>query len=418
MRSLAAVSGGSYAAAVSVLDQPEETVPPEAGFARSVQRWAVGYARRMRGDLPEAAACFEEVLRIGYELDNLWTIVTASVDLGAVLRQRGELARAESVYRAGLARATQSAGGPGFTGRLEAFLANLLLERDQLDEAGELIERAIEHNRRWVNPNHCAYAWMVRARLDLLRRQPERAAAALAEVDACAAGGPLVPPLAAAIDAARLRLWLERGELAQANAWLERQRFADPPEQARMSELEIVQRLNAARARLAAGDQAGARELLAPLESAARRGGQIAPLVEARVLQALAAADVSTAVEPLREALTLGLPHGLRQAFLEDGARLIEPLERCQDLPGVSELLARLREQSAASVQPAGSGPLTAREVEILRWVASGLSNPEIGARLYISAGTVKAHTAAIYRKLDVANRAEAIAKAKDLGLL
>ena len=56
--------------------------------------------------------------------------------------------------------------------------------------------------------------------------------------------------------------------------------------------------------------------------------------------------------------------------------------------------------------------------LEILQGMAEGLSNKEIGQRLYISAGTVKAHSAAIYRKLDVANRTEAIARAKDLNLL
>jgi ATP/maltotriose-dependent transcriptional regulator MalT len=50
--------------------------------------------------------------------------------------------------------------------------------------------------------------------------------------------------------------------------------------------------------------------------------------------------------------------------------------------------------------------------------MAEGLSNKQIGQRLFISAGTVKAHSAAIYRKLDVANRTEAIARAKDTGLL
>jgi LuxR family maltose regulon positive regulatory protein len=61
---------------------------------------------------------------------------------------------------------------------------------------------------------------------------------------------------------------------------------------------------------------------------------------------------------------------------------------------------------------------LTAREMDILRGMAEGLSNKEIGVRLYISAGTVKAHSASIYRKLETANRTESIAKAKDLGLL
>jgi LuxR family maltose regulon positive regulatory protein len=61
---------------------------------------------------------------------------------------------------------------------------------------------------------------------------------------------------------------------------------------------------------------------------------------------------------------------------------------------------------------------LTARELDILRGMADGLSNKEIGQKLFISVGTVKAHSAAIYRKLDVANRTEAIARAKDLSLI
>ena len=65
-----------------------------------------------------------------------------------------------------------------------------------------------------------------------------------------------------------------------------------------------------------------------------------------------------------------------------------------------------------------GESPLTARELDILRAMADGLSNKQIGQKLFISAGTVKAHSASIYRKLDVANRTEAIARAKDLGLV
>ena len=62
--------------------------------------------------------------------------------------------------------------------------------------------------------------------------------------------------------------------------------------------------------------------------------------------------------------------------------------------------------------------PLTERELAVLGGLVEGLSNPQIGQRLYISVGTVKAHTAAIFRKLDVANRTEAVARAKDLKLL
>ena len=62
--------------------------------------------------------------------------------------------------------------------------------------------------------------------------------------------------------------------------------------------------------------------------------------------------------------------------------------------------------------------PLSSREREVVRLLAAGASNREIGERLVISAGTVKAHLHRIYGKLDVHNRTEAAAWARALGLL
>jgi len=61
---------------------------------------------------------------------------------------------------------------------------------------------------------------------------------------------------------------------------------------------------------------------------------------------------------------------------------------------------------------------LTAREGEILGLMAAGMTNPQIAAQLVIGAGTVKTHTLTIYRKLEVANRTQAIVRAQKLGLL
>ena len=67
--------------------------------------------------------------------------------------------------------------------------------------------------------------------------------------------------------------------------------------------------------------------------------------------------------------------------------------------------------------EPAAT-PLSEREREVLGLIASGATNREIGARLYLSPHTVKEHTSAVYRKLDVRNRAEAVQRAQRLGLL
>jgi two-component system response regulator DesR len=61
---------------------------------------------------------------------------------------------------------------------------------------------------------------------------------------------------------------------------------------------------------------------------------------------------------------------------------------------------------------------LSEREREVLELVATGATNPEIGRRLYLSPHTVKEHTSALYRKLEVRNRAEAVQRAQRLGLI
>ena len=62
--------------------------------------------------------------------------------------------------------------------------------------------------------------------------------------------------------------------------------------------------------------------------------------------------------------------------------------------------------------------PLSERELEILKLIAQGLSNREISERLFLALDTVKGHNRRIFDKLQVQRRTEAIARARELGLL
>ncbi len=68
--------------------------------------------------------------------------------------------------------------------------------------------------------------------------------------------------------------------------------------------------------------------------------------------------------------------------------------------------------------ETAAAGLLSEREREVLDLVATGATNREIAERLFLSTHTVKEHTSALYRKLKVRNRAEAVQRAQRLGLL
>jgi ATP/maltotriose-dependent transcriptional regulator MalT len=62
--------------------------------------------------------------------------------------------------------------------------------------------------------------------------------------------------------------------------------------------------------------------------------------------------------------------------------------------------------------------PLSEREIEVLILLASGRTNSEVARDLFVSVGTVKSHTGNIYRKLEARNRAEALARARELKVL
>jgi len=67
---------------------------------------------------------------------------------------------------------------------------------------------------------------------------------------------------------------------------------------------------------------------------------------------------------------------------------------------------------------PALIEPLSEREIEVLQLIAEGLTNQEIADRLFLSLNTVKVHSRNIYSKLDVHNRAQAVIRARTLGIL
>jgi LuxR family maltose regulon positive regulatory protein len=81
-------------------------------------------------------------------------------------------------------------------------------------------------------------------------------------------------------------------------------------------------------------------------------------------------------------------------------------------------VLARARQAIAPAPGGGLPDPLTDRELEILSYLPSRMTNTELARQCYVSVNTIKTHMGHIYRKLDAANRNEAISRARTLGLL
>ena len=188
-----------------------------------------------------------------------------------------------------------------------------------------------------------------------------------------------------------------------------------------------------ARVYLAQGDPATALAVLEPVHrQAAARGWQDEQL-KVVALQAAAHQEQGTreqAGQKLNAALALAEPGGFIRLFVDEGRPLLQLLSdaavqgRMPDY--TNKLMAAFKAEAQKSKEhlpiiPSAMPlvePLSQRELEVLQLVAQGLSNREIGERLFLALNTIKGHNRRIFAKLQVQRRTEAVARARELGLL
>jgi LuxR family maltose regulon positive regulatory protein len=126
--------------------------------------------------------------------------------------------------------------------------------------------------------------------------------------------------------------------------------------------------------------------------------------------------DVELRILTARTAARLSDAHTARAALAE-ATRLIR---RVPDAEGLKSALAEAwaRHDALAGSISGAASVLTPAELRVLHFLPTHLSFREIGDRTYVSANTVKTQANAVYRKLDVSGRSEAVARARALGLL
>ena len=190
--------------------------------------------------------------------------------------------------------------------------------------------------------------------------------------------------------------------------------------------------LSQARILMAQGDTAAALALLASLRQQMEAKSWQDERLKVMVLQAVALQahdEQAQALQVLEEALALAEPSGIIRLFVDEGppmARLLsEAVTRGIAPEYVTKLLAAFPDivtsPPQSKIQNRKSKiiePLSEREIEVLRLIAEGLTNQEIAGQLYLSLNTVKVHTRNIYSKLDAHHRADAVARARTLGVL
>ncbi|HEY8523823.1 MAG TPA: LuxR C-terminal-related transcriptional regulator [Acidimicrobiales bacterium] len=163
---------------------------------------------------------------------------------------------------------------------------------------------------------------------------------------------------------------------------------------------------------------------LAPVELRLDRSAPRHPrtAVEMTALAALAAdrrGDERRADRLLGEALDMAAATSIRAPLLELGPHLVEVLERISARLGsrgttALDLLDRIQHAGGEALVE----PLTDREIEVLQHLPTLMSNTEIARGLHLSVNTVKTHLKAVYRKLGVDGRREAVLRGRELELI
>lgn len=314
-------------------------------------------------------------------------------------------------------------------------LAGLYTEWNDLQAAADLLQRALDLCRRVGVTQTLCEVHVARSRLRQAQGDVDGAWEALREAERVnrLESAQSLGSFRLATQQARLNLLV--GKPGEVVLWVRQleQAFApgrtEIPLPAAMG--ETIQ-ATLARAYLARGQAEAALAALEPLLPPAEAAGACLRVAEICALKALAwqaLGDEPAALSSLARALHLAEPEGRIRLFLDEGppmARLLYQAAEAGILPAYAgKLLAMFAGEGATPAphrdspsQPAMVEPLTAREREVLQLISQGLSNKEIARLLVVSVGTVKSHAHNVYGKLGVSGRTQALARARELGLL
>lgn len=384
---------------------------------RSRAIWTLGFAHELQGDRAAARQLYTEAIAISQSSGNRYYTILSTASLGRIQESETQLHQAAETYR----RSLQLASDPGPPNASEEFigLARIFYEWNELDAAEQYGQQSLQLARQYDRTiDRFVSSEVLLARLKLARGDVAGAAAMLAETEQSVQRYSYVQRRSE-VAAAQVLLLLRQGDVAAAARL------------AQSHDLPISQ----ARVFLAQGDASKALALLAPLRRQMEARGWQDERLRTMVLEAIALhayGAMDRAVQLLGEALALAEPGGFIRLFVDEGqpmARLLTEAAARGTMPDYTARLlaacaANRPRPAAGAVRPASSAaqpliePLSERELEVLRLIAEGLSNQEIRERLFLALDTVKGHNRRIFDKLEVQRRTEAVARARELGLL
>jgi LuxR family maltose regulon positive regulatory protein len=401
-------------------------------FVRGAAAGFLGLAAWAAGDVEEALSTFSEAVRSLHAAGNLVDELDSTVVLGDMWISAGRPSHARRLYERALETAT-GAGEPypRATADLHVGLAELDRELNDLVSAEDHLEtaRVLREHGSITENRHRWYVAMAQVRAATGDHVSAKHLLDQAEAIYRPGSYPDLRPLAAM----RARVSIAAGDLVAAEEWADHHAVTVADDASFLREydhLTLVRLLLARHHRSGAGAAplGDALALLDRLHAGADRS-RAGSLLEIGMLRALTQHSRGQRQEALAEldrALTQAPePDGYVRLFLDEGPPMLALLHDAASGPdGEYDVLRpharRLLDTAPSPAADRGTvaGPLSDRELDVLRLLDSELTGPELARHLFVSLNTLRTHTKRIFTKLDVNTRAAAVRRGHELGLL
>lgn len=407
-----------------------QLLPKDEYFTRGTAAVALGAAYWAEGDVTGAEKAFAEsaanALKGGYR----YRASSALVYKGMQQVKQARLLDAKESFQESL-RLSLGTDGRRFpnAGYPLAKLGELACEWNDLEEADNHVSDGVVLSNQLGHVDLMAEAYVALARVQLAQGEFTDVRNTIKQIEALMQKTSLDPWIGCWLDDCRIRLWISTERLDNARRWIE---TSDLKATDQFNYHHDLEHINLARVLVARdlqepsnpdfGDCLG---LLERLLKAAKSAGWIHEAIKILILMSLALhtdGDEKKAVDELNRALDYAKPGGYVRTFVSEGAvmaHLLRQVKASGSQAGYVRMLLTVFEGKGVETRIiALVEPLSDREKDVLRLLASQLSVPEIADELFISVHTVRSHVKSIYGKLSVHSRLAAIQRAKELDLI
>jgi LuxR family maltose regulon positive regulatory protein len=415
---------GNLDEAVSISKASLSQLPDNMIVIRTLTLLYLGLSLRFQGKLKESLAIYRDTSLYGKQLVGSSIAVFCYLHLSDLYYDLGELQKSLEMAEDAIQTTLFHTGGlvPPFLGYAYICIGRVLRQWGRLSEALDMMQTGINLCYQWNVADVMAKGNNELADLYFSLGEKESSQEALQESRLIYQG--FSQWASGLVSAHQVKHNLGFGELGDASLWIQglKIELGNRIDLSRDSEYLTLARVYISQNRF---DES--LSVLEKIIKASQKAEKIKTLLESLILQArvfflLKSEDM--AAEKLQQSLVMGQEKGYVQIFVDEGLEMKVLLEGfySQDkriINYVDTLLAAFKaEETTASPTQTLIDPLSEREIEVLEQISKGLTNQEIGSKLFITLNTVKAHTRNIYSKLAVNNRTQAVAQARSFGIL